>query len=1291
MKPKQSILSIHISFIAIIFLIVLLFGLMLIKNSYIRYERASHIVQISRVSEHFFNAVRNFGFERGRLNVVMNYKGNPDDMKKNISFFMDRRIEGEDNLRAALGKIKTSGIKISDKYIKDLSSVQKEIYELRKVLDAEIDKNYRERDRSRQKEWFEKMSLYISKIIRLSSFINTSTKSIDSKALYLLKLGEYTTKLRDHAGPVCSFLAAAILSPERFNDEKMYQIIARASLAKHQFEQIRFLSEALSNEKISNQVDKLNRIYNIQFQQMINSTLQSMASQKDFEYSQPEFTKKAVASLEEIANLMRVVSVEERAYLLSQKKKALTALIANIAILAFVLFVLGYSISVVQKTVYKPLSDIAGKMKKLIAGLGGESIELTKSDRNDEIGDIENLLFEYNINKTLLYDEKQKFRNIFTNAAVGLARVAADGRFIEVNDNYCSITGYDKQKLLDMTFQEITHPDDLEKDLEFMKNVLSGEQKKYSRTKRCFKSDGSIIWVLLNVSLVRNGKNEPDYFIFSVEDITERIEKEEEFKALSHELSLIFNNSLTGVIWVAEGRIVQRANQRAADILGYEDPEELIGKAAVEFHISEESCSDFGARFYDVLVNKDIESIEYELKKKNGETVWVTISGKAIDENTPVDLSKGVIWTFDDLSVKKALESKVLKEKRKFENLFRHHSAIMFIVDPENGRIMDANDAAVDFYKYSYAELTSIAIHDINPMGQNEIIKRMSQVVNDEVKSFVFQHRKKDGSMVYVEAFSTQIYLEDRTLLFSVVHDITERIKDEEQIRIYQEELRVINEELEERVIEETHKRIQREMTFQQLFDSLDFMVAMVGCDHHYIAVNSTYLNHFAKDEKDIVGHHVSEIIGVEEYKVLESIAEKAFNGETVHVERKIYSLDGEEMFIDSTFTPYYNEDNEILGAIVISQNITEARKLKNDLEKKEQLMIQQSKLADMGSMIGAIAHQWKQPLNVIGLSVSLYEEEHEGDSGVEELAREINGQVAYMSETINDFRNFFQPSKRKQMFDINEAVNNVIKLLYPKMKTQNINIHLDKDIDAKAYGFKNEFMQVMMNLINNARDAVVEREPKNGIIHIDVKKNNDFVTISLKDNGGGISEELLPDKLFEQYVTSKGDKGTGIGLSMSKTIIEKYMDGVLTARNIKDGAEFTIMLPIKEDKFDENNLRDATILVVEDDEFTSSKMKELLEKVYTHVLVARNGEEGLQLFQENADEISLIITDVDMPKMNGIDMSRKIRKFDRSVPIIVTTDIKQDVFEDVGFSDIFDKPVPINKLVESINKLIFI
>jgi signal transduction histidine kinase len=231
----------------------------------------------------------------------------------------------------------------------------------------------------------------------------------------------------------------------------------------------------------------------------------------------------------------------------------------------------------------------------------------------------------------------------------------------------------------------------------------------------------------------------------------------------------------------------------------------------------------------------------------------------------------------------------------------------------------------------------------------------------------------------------------------------------------------------------------------------------------------------------------------------------------------------------------------------------------------QEKLLIQQSKLAAMGNMIGNIAHQWRQPLSELNAILMNIETRYKfGDfdeTYIERKVQECNKITSYMSTTITDFQNFFKPSKKKEEFNVVEACKKASSILSSSLKYHAIDFECSCDVEQKVIGYPNEFSQAFLNILSNAKDVLIQRKVASPFIRVSIKTGKQYVLIKVEDNGGGIDSKYI-DRIYEPYFTTKHAKqGTGIGLYMSKTIIENNMDGILSVHNTDVGACFIIKL----------------------------------------------------------------------------------------------------------------------------------
>jgi C4-dicarboxylate-specific signal transduction histidine kinase len=271
-----------------------------------------------------------------------------------------------------------------------------------------------------------------------------------------------------------------------------------------------------------------------------------------------------------------------------------------------------------------------------------------------------------------------------------------------------------------------------------------------------------------------------------------------------------------------------------------------------------------------------------------------------------------------------------------------------------------------------------------------------------------------------------------------------------------------------------------------------------------------------------------------------------------------------------SSYEDAYYKNTQLQEARNELEQLNEALELKvqertKELQEKDKMLLVQSRQAAMGEMISMIAHQLKQPLAIINmlegnlhLSVSLAEEITE--KILLEHIDSVANQVTQLSQTIEDFRNYFKPHQDKENVRVGDVLKKVIRLVAKDMQENNIEIVIDNQSQSTITIYANLLLQVLLNIVNNAKDMLKEKGVKNGKITITLMDTKESVITTISDNGGGIPEEIM-QRIGEQYFTTKDAKGTGLGLYISKTILSKQLEGVLTWKNEEDGACFSIVL----------------------------------------------------------------------------------------------------------------------------------
>jgi len=284
---------------------------------------------------------------------------------------------------------------------------------------------------------------------------------------------------------------------------------------------------------------------------------------------------------------------------------------------------------------------------------------------------------------------------------------------------------------------------------------------------------------------------------------------------------------------------------------------------------------------------------------------------------------------------------------------------------------------------------------------------------------------------------------------------------------------------------------------------------------------------------------------------------------------------DGKIVKENLTIQSVVDDDKEVLYYVASFTDITLQKEIEERLRQKESMLIQQSKMAAMGEMLENIAHQWRQPLSLISsISSGILLKKEYGllvdEKDEIKYLNQINDATTYLSQTIEDFRNFFKPNNQCVVFNTIDIYNKTLKLVNIKFKS--LQIKVIKDIqDIKVLSFENELMQILINILKNAQDALETKTNQERIIFINIYKDKDNAIIKIKDNAGGIPNDII-NKIFDPYFTTKHQsQGTGIGLYMSMEMITKHIKGTMSVKNEtfkyndKDytGAIFTITVPL--------------------------------------------------------------------------------------------------------------------------------
>ncbi|MGA1938877.1 PAS domain-containing sensor histidine kinase [Arcobacter sp. YIC-310] len=539
--------------------------------------------------------------------------------------------------------------------------------------------------------------------------------------------------------------------------------------------------------------------------------------------------------------------------------------------------------------------------------------------------------------------------------------------------------------------------------------------------------------------------------------------------------------------------------------------------------------------FLEKLTINDTEkrSIKYKIKKNNKEfQEWIDTFIK--DGNKIFGVCK--------INYKK-LSLELKRSKKRYQKLFEANKIPVLVTSLKTGKIIKANKAANKFYGYTSKEFKKLHITDINTLPYEDLQKDIQKALTDEKECFNFKHKIKTGKIIDVEVYTGPISLKKENLIYSIVFDITKRKQALKKLK------------LSDTIYENTKEGI-----------------FITDLETRFLSVNKAF--------EDITGYKEEEVLH-KKVKILKSNKHsKAFYNNLWSSIKSKGSWEGEitnrnkkgELFHQwVTINTVYDENNKPINYISVFTDFTKLKEQEQLLREKDKIMFQQSKMASMGEMLKNIAHQWRQPLSVITSSASGLKLKKEfgilSDEDFSEFAEGILKSTNYLSQTIDDFSNYFKNSSDKEVFHVNNVIEKAIQLTDSSLKSYDISIQTQFNDNCEIYGIKNELIQVLLNIINNAKDAYKDKNKNQQIVQIESKKELLNACIIIKDYAGGINENII-DKIFEPYFTTKHQsQGTGIGLYMSKQIIEDRLNGSISVENIQKeeekGVAFKILVPI--------------------------------------------------------------------------------------------------------------------------------
>ena len=519
------------------------------------------------------------------------------------------------------------------------------------------------------------------------------------------------------------------------------------------------------------------------------------------------------------------------------------------------------------------------------------------------------------------------------------------------------------------------------------------------------------------------------------------------------------------------------------------------------------------------------------------------------------------------LSLAHAMTADLRDSRAIFANAFGKSPLLMTISDLTTGRYLEVNDAFCEVSGFSRDEALGKTSVELGWLGATERDRLRDEVQRQgKIGGLELALRSKSGVPVVCRYWGDVVETAQGQRLLSVAEDISARVEIEGALKTSEERYRLLFAEMQEGFS-------LNEIVTDAAGDAVDFRI---------VAANAAYERHTGLKAEETIGKSLLELLPQADRSQIRAYGKVALTGEPMVFE--YFSKSFGRWFRVRAFCPRHGQFATVFEDISARKHTEESVARSNAqlaelnlalesriregvalLRVKDKILISQNRRAAMGEMLGNIAHQWRQPLNALGLVLANLQDAWRfgalDEPTMMKAKSDGNLLIQKMSSTIGDFANFFRTDKERAPFSALAQVRAAVGLLAAVLEHDGIAVEVEAAEDVTLFGFANEYSQALMNLLSNARQAILAAKVEAGRITVSIGVREGLGCVTVRDNGGGISPVAL-DRLFEPYFSTK-EGGTGIGLYMSRQIIEDGMRGRLEARNVDGGAEFSMLAPL--------------------------------------------------------------------------------------------------------------------------------
>ncbi len=932
------------------------------------------------------------------------------------------------------------------------------------------------------------------------------------------------------------------------------------------------------------------------------------------------------------------------------------------------------------KPAYQDISRIVNFLKKEEHGKERVNLDLMKYNEPRLVAKNINLMIDkFKKANEEIQKNEEKFRTLLNQLKVGVYMFGVDEYFTYVNDTMVEVTGYSKEELYKKRFHDLIHPDFKEITKRRAEKRLSGLKTKDTYNIKIITKNGEEKWVRLSNKKINLFKE--NVVLGTAIDVTEQVQAEQLLKESEEKFKTFTDQIKAAVFTFNEDGYFEYVNKAMLRITGY-TKEELLQKKF--FEIVHPDYRDLVLkRGYKRLEGKTpTDTYEFKILTKRGKSKWVQLSNKKI----ALKERNIVLGSAIDITEKKEAEELLLESEEKFRNIYEKSADPMCLLTKEG--FIDCNKASYDMLKTTKKEALIIHPGKISPEKQPDGSNSMEKArkIIDEVyktgsKRFEWVHKRFDGELFWVDVSLTLIPYRHKNVIFVVWRDISEKKL------------------LEQRLLEEKERLA---VTLRSIGDG----IIAVDKGKTIVLMNKVAekITGWAFEEAQL--RPIKEVFNIEtenKKNIDDCLGEVITKGNTIRIRSNslLIKRNGEKINISDSIAPIKNKNSKTIGAVIVFRDITESLKAEKELQKAQ-------KLESLALIAGGIAHDFNNllfgiigNLGVVKRKVRKSEEIFKTIERVEKIVYEAKS----LSNQLLTFAKGGEPLLKK--VDLKKLIKDIAHFA-TRGSDVKIDYQFDKDLDFICADI-GQIEQVFNNLIINAVYAIKEKKELGKIEikaeNIKLKKDNkyflkegDYVQIIVKDNGIGIKKEIL-DKIFDPFFTTK-EKGSGLGLSTSYSIIKKHGGDIRVESSPGKGTAFYILLPVAENLEDEKrrsknkeHKKGLRVLIVDDEEDVRNAAKEMLEILGCKVKVASSGEEAIEIYKNLKNKIDLVIMDLTMKGgMSGEKATAEILKIDPKAKCIISSGYASgniiSKYKEYGFIDVLVKPYRFEDLEEVLSKI---